>query len=426
MATRRGNGEGSIRRLETGKYEGSIRLGKQANGRPRRGKVIRGSHKEVRDALDDLLAKHEAGVHVRRQTDPTVAWLLQYWIESVRATDYPQPSPKTLAGYRTDTAQYLTPSLGHLRVSRLTPDDVRRCWTAMQRRGLAAGSIAHARRTLSAALTWAVEEKLRTDNPVPKPTRSAAGRKQNQATIDPLTAAESLRVLTCARCHRNAARWRIALALGLRQGEVLALQLDDLDLDAATLLVRRQVQRIAWRHGCTDPDSCRHHRTGKKARGVDCPRRLGPGGLVVRDLTKSGKDRLVPLSAAMVAELRLHLDALAAEREVVGCFDTQGGGWLFPTPFGKITDPRADYQQWRDLLDEAKVRRARLHDARHTAATGLLNRGLDPVVVRELFGWSSPAMTARYAHPQDEHRQALAAAMDDALPALPPILRAVE
>ncbi|MBP2321414.1 hypothetical protein JOF56_001799 [Kibdelosporangium banguiense] len=45
---------------------------------------------------------------------------------------------------------------------------------------------------------------------------------------------------------------------------------------------------------------------------------------------------------------------------------------MFTQPTGKPIDPRADYQEWRDLLSAAEVRAAQLHDARHTTATMLL------------------------------------------------------
>jgi integrase len=53
----------------------------------------------------------------------------------------------------------------------------------------------------------------------------------------------------------------VALALGLRQGEALGLRWQHVNLDTATLTVRWQLQRLAWRHGCPDPHACgkSHH-----------------------------------------------------------------------------------------------------------------------------------------------------------------------
>ncbi len=44
------------------------------------------------------------------------------------------------------------------------------------------------------------------------------------------------------------------------------------------------------------------------------------------------------------------------------------------------------------------MRDARLHDARHTAATVLLILGVPERAVMEIMGWSYPAMARRYQH----------------------------
>ncbi|MDM4784684.1 tyrosine-type recombinase/integrase [Micromonospora sp. b486] len=56
--------------------------------------------------------------------------------------------------------------------------------------------------------------------------------------------------MATTRGRRNSARWAVALALGLRQGEALGLRWSDVDLDAGTLIVRRGRQRPRWEHGC--------------------------------------------------------------------------------------------------------------------------------------------------------------------------------
>ncbi len=66
-------------------------------------------------------------------------------------------------------------------------------------------------------------------------------------------------------------------------------------------------------------------------------------------------------------------------------------GWLFAAQTGRGTSPRTDYDDWKELLDHAKVRDGRLHDARHTAAT---------------------AMAARYQHMVDSVRSDVARQVD--------------
>ena len=71
---------------------------------------------------------------------------------------------------------------------------------------------------------------------------------------------------------------------------------------------------------------------------------------------------------------------------------------MFTQPTGKPLDPRRDQYAWKALLEEAGVREARLHDARHAAATTLLLLGVPERVVMDVMGWSNAAMIRRYAH----------------------------
>ena len=63
-----------------------------------------------------------------------------------------------------------------------------------------------------------------------------------------------------------------------------------------------------------------------------------------------------------------------------------------------MVHPRTDHNEWKELLKAAGVRDARLHDARHTAATMLLVLGVPSRAVMDVMGWSQIAMTTRYQH----------------------------
>jgi integrase len=71
---------------------------------------------------------------------------------------------------------------------------------------------------------------------------------------------------------------------------------------------------------------------------------------------------------------------------------------MFAQPTGKPIDPRADLRDWHTLLKDAGVRPARLHDARHTAATMLLVLKVPTRAVMDVMGWSDASMAARYQH----------------------------
>ena len=73
-------------------------------------------------------------------------------------------------------------------------------------------------------------------------------------------------------------------------------------------------------------------------------------------------------------------------------------GRVFTNHVGGPVHPRVDHDEWKALLKRAGVRDARLHDARHTAATVLLLLGVPTRAVMDVMGWSHTAMTTRYQH----------------------------
>jgi integrase len=98
-----------------------------------------------------------------------------------------------------------------------------------------------------------------------------------------------------------------------------------------------------------------------------------------------------------VEALRQHREAQNEERRIAAQL-WEEGDWVFAQPNGRPVDPRADHDAWKALLRDAGVRDARLHDARHTAATMLLVLGVPTRAVMEVMGWSQMAMTTRYQH----------------------------
>lgn len=143
------------------------------------------------------------------------------------------------------------------------------------------GSIPHVRRTLSAALADAVKRGLIARNPV----ALARTPKHRKPAIAPYSLGQVRTLLNVAERCRQPARWLIAAVVGLRQGEVLGLKWDDIDADAGTLTVSRQLQRLVWQHGCGDAPC------GRK-RGTDCPQRHS-GGLVTSEPKSDAGTRVI-------------------------------------------------------------------------------------------------------------------------------------
>jgi integrase len=275
-------------------------------------------------------------------------------------------------------------------------------------------------RTLRAALNEAKRRQRIERNPI----TVVKSPPTVEMEINPLSAADAQAILGAAAEHRNSARWAVALSLGLRQGEALGMQWPDINITwchgcgestpcgrqtpadcpakqpTGTLTVRRAIQRQSWQHGCDQIKPCGHKR------GAECPARHSGGLVVVEPKSRAGR-RLISLPAPLAWALLAQRKTQDTERKLAAEL-WQDDGWVFAQTNGRPIDPRADYKEWKALLRSAGVREARLHDARHTAATMLLVLNVPSRMVIDLMGWSQLSMTQRYQHVPDQLRRDVA------------------
>jgi integrase len=244
-------------------------------------------------------------------------------------------------------------------------------------------SVQHCKRTLDAALSDAVDQGLIGRNPVSLATTP----RYSPRLIQPYSLDQMAALLSAACGSRNAVRWTLALALGLRRGEALGLSWSDIDVDAGTLTVRRQLQRVPWEHGCADPAAC--------GRAPSCPHRFG-GGLRSSEPKSDAGQRTLAMPDPLIVELRAHRAAQAAERLAAPVW--ADGDWVLTNEIGQPLDPRTDGRVFKALCRKAGVPERRLHDLRHSAATALLLADVDLATAGQVLGHSRVEMTARYSH----------------------------
>lgn len=216
-------------------------------------------------------------------------------------------------------------------------------------------------RTVRAALNEAVRRGYVAKNPatLAKTPRGRGRGRADHRRRDPAP-------LRTATQTRNGARWAIALALGLRQGEALGLKWSDVAFESQTLAIRRGRLRPQYEHGCAG-------RCDRKYAG-HCPQRIQTRPET--DSTKSRAERrYVGLPDSLCDLLKEHRAKQNEERLHAGS-EWLGGDWVFATKTGAPLNPRSDWGQWKKLLKDADIRDSRLHDARHTAATVLLLLGV--------------------------------------------------
>ena len=100
----------------------------------------------------------------------------------------------------------------------------------------------------------------------------------------------------------------------------------------------------------------------------------------------------------MVQALKLRKEQQELDRKRAGEF-WEEWGLVFTTAYGTPLSPRNDYRDFRQHADAAGLRRARLHDLRHTAASLMLAAGVNPRVVMEILGHSQISVTMNtYTH----------------------------
>src|SRR5262249_56254142 len=166
----------------------------------------------------------------------------------------------------------------------------------LEAEGLAPATVLQIHRILSRALKVAMQRGYVTRNVA----TLVDARSASHDEVEPLTLDEALRILRLAATQRNGTRWSVALALGLRQGEALGLRWRHVDLDAGTLTIRWQLQRLPWRHGCSDPHACGKDRhrddcgPGCARHARSCPQRTG-GGLHLTELKPANTSPTIPL-----------------------------------------------------------------------------------------------------------------------------------
>jgi integrase len=395
---RRGRGEGSVFEREDGLWVGSISLGYAESGRRKRRTVYGATKKDVLTQLDRLRSEARVG-NLPDASGLTVGQLLDRWLESSKAST----ETRTFEERERLVKNHLRPRMGALKLARVNALHVESFYADMARDGVGATTIRHAANVLGVAFSHACSLKLVPFNPVAAIKKPKAPKRQ-MLFLTP----EQVRILLEAAKGRPCYPLVVlALATGCRQGELLALTWEDVDLVKATLTVRRSLAQ-------TD------------------------AGFQVKEPKTAASRRTIALPDLAVSVLTAHkAAALKAGLLDAPVFCTRDGNWLLKrnvlralravirranTPPGKINKggrpkkgaapgPKGEAEMLKVI-----PARLRFHDLRHTVASILLSQGQSVRAVSQRLGHSNPALTLRvYAHCMPSDDPQLAAALNKML-----------
>ncbi len=342
MAGRRSPGEGSISQRKDGRWQASL----QVNGQ--RTTVYGKTRAEAAAKLRILQRQAPAPVVNLTLGKRTLNDLLEAWLE----TKAPNLKPRTLADYRHTCERYLSPALGTMPLSKLTPERIERLLACYQDHPRTAQKL-YLR--LSQALALAVRWGWLASNPCERvdAPRYRVRRKE-------LWAPEQLRTfLDQTRDHWLHPLWVLLSFSGIRLGEALALEWQDVDLAKGRIRIAKSVQRIEGQCVTSEP------KTAAGVRGITLP------GEVIEALQRQALARLA-----------------------------QGGGPLvFMGAKGDPLPATTVQGTMRRACKRLGLPPMTPHGLRHLHASILLAEGLPIPAVSQRLGHANSAVTmAIYAH----------------------------
>jgi len=356
--------KGTITRRGKSSWRLKFDVGLDAGGKRKiRYLTVRGKRQDAERELAKQLNAFNDGTDVE-PAKITVAEYLRQWLATADL------APKTLERYRQLSEQQIIPHLGATTLQKLRPGQVQEWHGNLLRQGGSKGralsprTVGHAHRVLHRALARAATAEIVSRNVA----SAIKPPKVESAEVQILSGDEIGTVLKKVRGHALYPIVGLALATGMRRGELLGLQWGDINLDKATLKVERSVEET------------------KAGLRLKTPK------------TKHGR-RTISLPPSAVEVLRDHRREQRETRVALGLGREAADTLLFGTPEGGMLSPDNLSRDWRRLVAARKLPSVMFHALRHSHASALIASGLDVVTVSRRLGHGTPMVTLTvYAH----------------------------
>lgn len=377
MGRKRKNGEGTVRLRKDGRWEGRIVIGYDENGLPKTKNVLAKTKGECIEKLKALKSTITPDTPIKLKADMPFGEWLNHWYETYCKPNARPATQRTYEGY---IRLYLRPRLGSIPLNKVTTSDIQQMCTWMMTEarldqkngdsGLSDSQVINCYSLCDRVLEKAVAEKLIVRNPA-KGCKLPPNRP-NEMKV--LSREDMQKVLIQAKEENYYELFLLEFSTGLRLGELMALQWDDVDLVTGELRINKQVNLVGSKLVISEPKT--------KA--------------AVRTLI------LPPSVRKVLAEYKTRVNSR----------------WLFPSP--KKDDlpiiPSAVSRRLHTLLEHAGCEQVRFHDLRHTFATNALAHGMDIKTLSTILGHVSSATTLNtYSHVTDEMRQRAAVKIDQGI-----------
>lgn len=371
MARRRANQEGALwKESKTGKWRAQIRL----DGR-RLSRTF-GTEREATAWLREMRGQVDQGLTFKG-TQTTLGDFLNDWLTSIQS----DLEPDTHHHYSQIARDHIIPLIGSTRIAVLTAEHVQALLNAHTREGTGARTRQLIYSVLHSALNHAARLNMITRNP----TIAIKRPKYEHEEMKILTGEQASALLLAARENGNEALYYLAITTGMRQGELLGLQWQDIDWQAGLVHVRRQ----------------------------SAYDQAGSGFVFKPPKTRSGR-RVIAITNIGIELLREQQASQQIQRRLAGA-RWQEYDLVFPSSVGTPKNPSNLLKEFNNLLKTAGLPKIRFHDLRHTAVSLMIEAtgGRVNVISRRL-GHAQPGFTLnQYSHLLPNQDEEAAAAMDE-------------
>jgi integrase len=374
---------GHIRERGEGSWEVRIAGGRDEKGKRRTiTKTVRGNKEDANKKLTEMLRERDTGSAI----DPSKTTLGQYldtWLADIRV------EPKTRERYAGLIQHQIKPWLGVAILQELSNQAVKSWHATLRTKGAVKGrnrggplsdrSVLHAHRVLATALGEAQRIKLIASNPaaeIKQPKVQTAKKMQILKDGKPREVLEKL------AGHDLCPIVHLALATGMRRGELLALAWASVDLNRATVRVERSLEQTK-------------------------------AGLRFKQPKTEAGTRTIIIPASAVQVLREHRVRQLELRIKLGLGKEPADALVFAELDGSPMDPNKLSKGWKRACKSLNLPAIDFHGLRHTHASALIAAKEDIVKVSRRLGHGSPAITLSvYAHlfEQDDTSAAVAIA----------------
>jgi integrase len=369
---RRDRGDGSLRRRPNGSWEGRFSYYNDEGKRVTKS-VYATTQTEAKRKLKNLILNIDnfAKEDKKKPNDILVGEWLDTWMKEYKKSSI---RPATYSSYHSCIEQHIRPVLGNMELQKVRPQHIQSLLNDMgqdtkEHKAFAPWTILKAKNVLSGAFEQALRNELIVTNPV----KAAVSPKLEQKEIRILSEAEQQQFLDACKGHRLEALYTLALATGMRRGEILSLKWENVNFRTNEISVKSSVSRIK------DPD------TGKTELIVSEPK------------TKSGR-RSVPILDNLIPVLQEHKKRQSEEKSRAGSAWNEDN-LVFCSNVGTIIEPRRVCTTMDKIADAAGMEHFTFHAMRHTFATRMLEAEVPAKVVQDILGHSDVTLTLNtYSH----------------------------